>query len=65
MTTFEFSTSNLNADSLNKVCYLYMAFNQSAAQLFVYSTMLTEEQKTKIAPSIGVVDSDFVAELWQ
>ncbi|RDW66627.1 hypothetical protein BP5796_09376 [Coleophoma crateriformis] len=63
LTSFEFSTSNFNTDSLSQVCHLCIALNQSMTQLLVYSTRLSALDRAKIVPATGAVNPDLIAEL--
>ncbi|KUJ11458.1 uncharacterized protein LY89DRAFT_786387 [Mollisia scopiformis] len=63
LTRLEFSTSNFDSSTLNRVCQLCMVLNQSVTQLLLCTVRLPEDQKLKITPSIGAIDEELIAEV--
>jgi Aromatic acid exporter family member 2/Fusaric acid resistance protein-like len=63
LTRLEFSTSNINADTLSQVCQLCMVMNQNITQLLLYTARLSPELKMRIISPTGASDKDLVIEL--
>jgi hypothetical protein len=63
LTKLEFSTSNIDADTLSQACQLCIAMNQSITQLLLYTARLSPELKMTIIFPTGAADKDLVIEL--
>lgn len=63
LTKFEFSTSNINANTLSLVCHLCMNLNQYITQLSMHTAGLSEELRERFFQSTGAADERLVADI--